>query len=112
MTQNIYDNPEFFEGYSRLGRSVEGLDGAAEWPALKALLAELRSLRVLDLGCGFGWVCRWARAQGAGEVLGIDVSEKMLARAIATTTDAAITYLRADLECAELPRAAFDLAYS
>ena len=22
MTQNIYDNPEFFDGYSRLGRSV------------------------------------------------------------------------------------------
>ena len=38
MTQNIYDDPEFFESYSRLGRSVEGLDVAAEWPALKALL--------------------------------------------------------------------------
>ena len=112
MTQNIYDNPEFFEGYSRLGRSVEGLDGAAEWPALKALLPELRGLRVVDLGCGFGWFCRWARQQGAAAVLGIDVSEKMLARARATTTDAAITYLRADMESAELPQAAFDLAYS
>jgi SAM-dependent methyltransferase len=112
MAQNIYDNPEFFERYSRLGRSVEGLDGAAEWPALKALLPELRSLRVVDLGCGFGWFCRWARQQGAAAVLGIDVSEKMLARARATTTDAAKTYLRADMEGLELPQAAFDLAYS
>jgi SAM-dependent methyltransferase len=112
MTQNIYDNPEFFEGYSRLSRSVEGLDGAAEWPALKALLPELRDLRVVDLGCGFGWFCRWARQQGAAAVHGIDVSEKMLARARAATTDAAITYLEADLEGAELPEAAFDLAYS
>ena len=112
MAQNIYDNPEFFEGYSRLGRSVEGLDGAVEWPALKALLPELCGLRVVDLGCGFGWFCRWARQQGAAAVLGIDVSEKMLARARATTTDAAITYLKADMECAELPEAAFDLAYS
>jgi SAM-dependent methyltransferase len=112
MTQNIYDNPEFFEGYSRLGRSVEGLDGAAEWPALRALLPELPGLRVVDLGCGFGWFCRWARQQGAAAVLGIDVSEKMLARARATATDAAITYLRADLEGLELPQAAFDLAYS
>ena len=111
MTQNIYDNPEFFEGYSRLSRSVEGLDGAAEWPALKALLPELRGLRVVDLGCGFGWFCRWARQQGAAAVLGIDVSEKMLARARAAATDAAITYLEADLEGAELPQAAFDLAY-
>jgi SAM-dependent methyltransferase len=112
MTQNIYDNPEFFEGYSRLGRSVEGLDGAAEWPALKALLPGLRDLRVVDLGCGFGWFCRWARLQGAAAVLGIDVSQKMLARARVATTDAAITYLEADLEGAELPQAAFDLAYS
>ena len=112
MTQNIYDNPEFFEGYSRLSRSVEGLDGAAEWPALKALLPELRGLRVVDLGCGFGWFCRWARQQGAAAVLDIDVSKKMLARARAAATDAAITYLEADLERAELPQAAFDLAYS
>ena len=111
MTQNIYDNPEFFEGYSRLSRSVEGLDGAAEWPALKALLPELRGLRVVDLGCGFGWFCRWAQQQGAAAVLGIDVSKKMLARARAAATDAAITYLEADLERAELPQAAFDLAY-
>ena len=46
MTQNIYDNPEFFEGYSRLGRSVQGLEGAAEWPALRALLPSMHGLRV------------------------------------------------------------------
>ena len=54
MTQNIYDNPEFFEGYSRLGRSVEGLAGAAEWPSLRAMLPDVRGLRVVDLGCGYG----------------------------------------------------------
>ncbi|HMD63937.1 MAG TPA: class I SAM-dependent methyltransferase [Stellaceae bacterium] len=112
MTQNIYDNPEFFAGYSRLGRSVEGLDGAAEWPALRSLLPDLRRLRVVDLGCGFGWFCRWAREQGAAEVLGIDVSEKMLARARDTTTDTAVTYLRADIERLDLPEAGFYLAYS
>jgi ubiquinone/menaquinone biosynthesis C-methylase UbiE len=112
MAQNIYDNPEFFEGYSRLSRSIEGLDGAAEWPALRALLPELRGLRVLDLGCGFGWFCRWAREQGAAQVLAIDLSERMLARARATTADAAITYTRADMERLDLPEATFDLAYS
>jgi SAM-dependent methyltransferase len=112
LTQNIYDDPGFFEGYSRLGRSVEGLDGAAEWPALRALLPDVRGLRVLDLGCGFGWFCRWARTQGAAHVLGLDVSERMLARARATTEDAAITYTRADLEGVELPAASFDLVYS
>jgi SAM-dependent methyltransferase len=112
MTQNIYDNEEFFQGYSRLRRSVEGLDGAPEWPALQALLPDLRECKVLDLGCGFGWFCRWARQQGAARVLGIDVSEKMLARARAASEDVAITYTRADMEHLDLPPASFDLVYS
>jgi ubiquinone/menaquinone biosynthesis C-methylase UbiE len=112
MTQNIYDNAEFFEGYSRLPRSVEGLDGAPEWPALRALLPDLRGLTVLDLGCGFGWFCRWARQQGAAHVLGIDVSERMLARARATTQDTAITYTRADMEHLELSPESFNVVYS
>ncbi len=112
MTQNIYDNAEFFEHHSRLGRSVEGLDGAPEWPALRALLPDLRGLTVLDLGCGFGWFCRWGRQQGAAHVVGIDVSERMLARARTTTQDPAITYTRADMEHLALSPASFNLVYS
>ena len=112
MTQNIYDNPEFFEGYSRLGRSVEGLAGAAEWPSLKAMLPDLHGLRVVDLGCGYGWFCRWASEHGAAQVLGLDVSEKMLDRARSMTSDPRIAYAWADLETLDLPEASFDLAYS
>jgi len=112
VTQNIYDNPAFFAGYSRLPRSIEGLAGAPEWPALRALLPPLSGRKVVDLGCGYGWFCRWARPQGAAQVLGLDVSEKMLARAGAMTSDPGVTYARVDLECLELPPASFDVAYS
>jgi SAM-dependent methyltransferase len=112
MAQNIYDDPGFFDGYARLRRSTEGLDGAPEWPALRAMLPNLHGTRVLDLGCGFGWFCRHARAAGAKSVLGVDVSAKMLARAQAETDGPAITYQRADLETFELPDAAFDLVHS
>jgi SAM-dependent methyltransferase len=112
MTQNIYDDEAFFAGYSRLRRSVEGLDGAPEWPALRALLPRLAGRNVLDLGCGFGWFCRWARQRGAAHVLGIDVSEKMLARGRAETADPAVDYIRADMEQLELPAGSFDLVYS
>ncbi len=112
MAQNIYDSPAFFEGYSRLDRSVRGLDGAPEWPAIRAMLPEMRGRRVVDLGCGFGWFARWARGQGAAHVLGLDLSENMLARARRDTDDAGVRYERADLETLELPDAAFDLAYS
>ncbi|MGH7156151.1 MAG: class I SAM-dependent methyltransferase [Acetobacteraceae bacterium] len=112
MTQNIYDNEHFFSAYSRLARSTQGLDGAPEWPALQALLPDLHGLTVLDLGCGFGWFCRWAREHGAAAVLGIDVSERMLQRAQADTPDAAISYRKADMEALDLPAAAYGLAYS
>lgn len=112
MAQNIYDDDAFFAGYATLARSQKGLEGAAEWPTIQTLLPPMQGLRVVDLGCGYGWFCRWARAQGAAAVLGLDLSEKMLARAAETTADPAITYRRADLDQLALPTAAFDLAYS
>lgn len=112
MSQNIYDEPGFFEGYSQLARSLKGLAGAPEWPALRALLPDVKALRVVDLGCGFGWFCRWARENGAAHVLGLDLSEKMLTRAKAETSDDALTYRRIDLEHLELEERAFDLAFS
>jgi len=112
MTQNIYDDPDFFDNYSQLGRSKQGLAGAAEWPALRAMLPEMGGLNVVDLGCGYGWFCRWAREAGAATVLGLDVSEKMLERARSSSNDPAVTYARADLEHLDLPQAGFDLAYS
>lgn len=112
MTQNIYDHEEFFAGYSRMRRSLEGLNGAPEWSSLRALLPQLKGSRVVDLGCGFGWFCRWAREQGADRVLGVDVSEKMLARARAMTSDEGVSYQRADLESLDLPQGSFELIYS
>ncbi|EJF71061.1 methyl transferase [Pseudomonas sp. Ag1] len=112
MTQNIYDTEVFFEGYSKMGRSVEGLAGAPEWPALQSMLPPMPGLKVVDLGCGYGWFSRWAQERGAEQVLGLDVSQKMLARAKEMTSSSAITYGIADLEKLDLPDATFDLAYS
>lgn len=112
MAQNIYDNPDFFAGYSRLPRQVHGLDGAPEWPAIRALLPDVTGRRVADLGCGFGWASRWFREQGAASVVGFDLSRNMIARARADTSDPGIDYRIADLEALDLPEAAFDLVYS
>ncbi|WP_370210389.1 class I SAM-dependent methyltransferase [Roseovarius sp.] len=112
MAQNIYDNPEFFAGYSQLPRQIGGLDQAPEWPAIRAMLPGLTGARVADLGCGFGWASRWFRAQGAASVLGLDLSQNMIDRARADTQDGAITYRIADLDALDLPSEAFDLVYS
>ncbi len=112
MPQNIYDDAEFFAGYSQLPRSVEGLNGAPEWPSLRALLPPLNGARVVDLGCGFGWFSRYARDAGATRVLAVDVSENMLARARAATSDSAITYMHSPIEEMDLPAACCNLVYS
>lgn len=112
MAQNIYDNPAFLAGYSEFPRSRDGLGATSEWPALRALLPAIAGKRVVDLGCGFGQLSRWLAAEGAVSVLGIDLSEKMLARAAAETKSAAVTYRRADLEMLELEPESADLIVS
>jgi len=112
MAQNIYDEPEFFAGYSKLRRSVHGLDGAPEWPAIRALLPDFDGKRIVDLGCGFGWFSRWAKQHGAAHILGLDLSRNMIARAKADTSDPDVEYAIADLNRLDLPEASFDFAYS
>ena len=112
MAQNVYDDESFFEGYSKLTRSVDGLAGAAEWPRLREMLPPIESRSVLDLGCGYGWFCRWAAAEGAKRVVGVDLSTRMLERARGERSAAAIEYQLMDLDEIELPAQTFDLVYS
>lgn len=45
---------------------------------LLALLPDVNGRRVLDLGCGAGQLARHLATRGAAEVIGVDVSERML----------------------------------
>lgn len=111
--QNIYDDPDFFAGYETLRRTGTGLNDVLEQPALWALLPpSLAGLRVLDLGCGFGDFARRARDRGAASVLGLDISERMLAEAAAHTSDAAIAYRRQAIEDLAVRPGSVDLAVS
>lgn len=112
MAQNVYDDDAFFARYAELPRSREGLAAAPEWPALRAMLPPLSGARVLDLGCGYGWFCRFAAAEGAAAVLGLDLSERMLARAASFGVPPGVEYERADLDRLALGRRRFDVAYS
>jgi SAM-dependent methyltransferase len=110
--QNIYDDADFFAGYAQLPRSRHGLDVVFEWPAFQRLLPSLHDKRVLDLGCGLGYFAREARARGAREVVGVDLSERMLDAARARTDDPGIAYLCASLDAFEAPAASFDVVVS
>ncbi|MCO5120466.1 MAG: class I SAM-dependent methyltransferase [Burkholderiaceae bacterium] len=112
MPQNIYDDPGFFDGYSRLPRSLHGLHGAPEWEAVRAMLPELRGAHILDLGCGFGAFDRWAAEQGAQQVIGIDLSERMLRRARELAQHPAVEFRIGDMARLDIAERDFDLVYS
>ena len=111
VKENKYDDPIFFEKYSEMGRSKYGLQGAGEWPELKKLFPNFSGKAVLDLGCGFGWHCQYAVEQGAAQVTGVDLSEKMLERARRTTSPS-ICYLQCPMEDISFPPHSFDLVLS
>lgn len=112
MAQNIYDNQAFFDGYAQLSRSTHGLAGAPEWQTIASMLPNMHGMNIVDLGCGYGWFCRYAREQGAENVLGIDLSENMLNKAKSMTFDENIVYRRENLEHLQLTENHYNLVYS
>lgn len=112
MKENKYDDPRFFEKYSQMDRSQKGLAGAGEWHELEQLLPDFRGRRVLDLGCGYGWHCKYAAEHGAACVLGTDISRKMLEAARERNAGTAIEYRQAPMEDLRFPDNSFDVVLS
>ncbi|MGM0175526.1 class I SAM-dependent methyltransferase [Enterococcus sp. DIV0800] len=110
--KNIYDNNAFFESYSQMARSQQGLAGAGEWQTLKALLPDFKDKRVLDLGCGYGWHCLYAAEHGAASVVGVDLSEKMLAVARQKNSFANVVYLHDSIDTVDFEAGSFDIVLS
>ncbi len=110
--RNIYDNSEFFAAYAEMGRSKDGLKAAGEWHQLQPLFPKLQGKKVLDLGCGYGWHCKYAAQMGATEILGIDSSQKMIAKAVADNSDDKIKYKVCGVEEYIYPENTYDLVVS
>ncbi|MCU7502237.1 MAG: class I SAM-dependent methyltransferase [Ignavibacteria bacterium] len=112
MKENKYDDNGFFSQYSKMPRSVGGLKSAGEWHEFQKLLPDIKGKSVLDLGCGYGWHCRYAMEQGARSVIGIDLSEKMLEEAKDRTNDDRVIYMRGAIEDVSFEKESFDLIIS
>lgn len=112
MKENKYDDEKFFDQYSRMSRSVDGLKGAGEWHEFRRLFPALEGKRLLDLGCGFGWHCRYAIEQGAVSALGLDLSHNMIEGAKGRNALPDIEYRCMAIEDYEFPEGAFDVVVS
>ena len=109
---NEYDNEHFFNEYAKMSRSMNGLAAAGEWHQLKPLFPPLQDKSVLDLGCGYGWHCKYAAEQGAGQILGIDLSQRMIQKAVHQNADSHIEYRICGIEDYEYPKNTWDVVVS
>lgn len=112
MKENKYDNEVFFKKYSEMNRSTQGLKGAGEWSELEKVLPGFAGRSVLDLGCGYGWHCMYAAENGAREVLGTDISQRMLDAAAEKNSHKRITYRCCAMEELSFPEESFDVIIS
>lgn len=110
--RNEYDNEGFFEEYAKMSRSRDGLRAAGEWHQLKPLFPPLQGKRVLDLGCGYGWHCKFAEEQGAAQVLGLDLSRKMIEEAQKRNAGDRIEYCVCGIEEYGYPEDTWDCVVS
>lgn len=108
----IYDDNKFFQAYAQMSRSKNGLESAGEWHQLRPLFPDMNGKSVLDLGCGYGWHCKYVVQMGALEVLGIDSSKKMIEKATAENSDERIKYEVCGIEEYAYPKNTYDLVVS
>lgn len=98
--------------YRSLRNFKEGLKAAGEWHQLKPLFPSLEGKSVLDLGCGYGWHCKFAEEQGATKILGIDLSKKMIEEAQKRNSGNQIEYRISGLEEYDYPENEWDCVIS
>ena len=110
--QNIYDSEPFFENFLSSRNSGVNFNDCIETPILFGMLPDLRGKKILDIGCGMGQHARQYADMGAASVLGIDLSEKMLAYAEAHNSGSNITYRRMAMEDLDTIGETFDLVTS
>lgn len=109
---NQYDNPEFFAAYAQMSRSQFGLEGAGEWHQLEPMFPDMAGKIVLDLGCGYGWHCKYAADHGAASVLGIDQSERMIQEAKCRNAAGCIEYRVCGIRDFDYPAETYNLVVS
>ncbi|KAN0032849.1 hypothetical protein ACTFIV_006781 [Dictyostelium citrinum] len=120
MSQNAYDkNDILINKFSNRTRTLEKeslLNSKIPWEIIK------NGGNVIDVGCGDGWFCREIIEKGVNQVIGIDISEKLIEKArelINKDQEEKLKYIIADLDNFQISEppfnsliGSFDFAFS
>lgn len=113
MSSTVFDDEIFFSGYMAIRSKEDNYNDLVEQPAMRRLLPDLKGKRILDLGCGTGRNLTEFAEAGASEIIGIDVSEKMLSLAEENCRSFDnIRLLKLGMEDISALSGPFDLVYS
>ncbi len=112
MEQNFFDIGEVFSGYQDLRGSDINCNTLMEQPEMARLLPDVQGMCVLDLGCGCGHNCADFADKGAKRVVGIDISQKMLAVAQSESARQNVEYKNISMTEIGSISGKFDLVYS
>lgn len=110
--QNIFDNERFFEGYKKIRENPLSANEIVEKPALFSLCPDLIGKTVLDLGCGYGENCQKFSKMGAKEVVGADISKKMIEVASNENSFSNVSYRHMSMSDLSSIEEKFDLVVS
>lgn len=103
---NVFDSQEGYDLYAPYyGASHAYLDSFEKYDLFE-MMGDIRGKKVLDLGCGTGRMAEYLRKFGA-EVVGIDISEKMLE--IARKKVGSATFVQGDVEDLPFEDESFDM---
>lgn len=112
VKRSIYDDTIFFTSYLKAqDETAAGDMNAFAIQEQYALLPKMEGLSVLDMGCGTGDFLRYAARKGAGKLVGLDSSERMIREALKRSEGYGINYICGDIETAS-ETGAFDLCFS
>ena len=103
------------EIYDAFNDAPDSYSRSIEWPCIRKLLPELRGRSALDIGCGTGIFTFLLEQMGLSEIVGVDLSEGMLAlaRKKAQARGSRAAFLQGDAaRIAERLERRFDLVFS
>ena len=110
--QNIYDNDKFFESFKNIRADEINFNDLIETPILLGMMPDIKDKKILDVGCGMGQHAKQYSDMGAASVLGVDISEKMLAFAKEHNFASNIEYRRLPFEELDMLEGQFDVVTS